>query len=189
MESEFKDRVEAELKEPYRLPVSVQLFLLVFVSLITIGLLYRMSVPSPELLIKSSIYLCVLSLVYPLFIHIDSRITQVLSFAFFGAGFFSIVFLTLRFMSISLRGALLSLAFLEIIGIQLLHHTTRIFRVRKSKEIYALDTILSGFFFSFMFLFFWKGYEGGPLDWFVSALLSIGLTMIFFYAIMPEREF
>ncbi|NIQ04890.1 MAG: hypothetical protein GWO20_03880 [Candidatus Korarchaeota archaeon] len=188
MESEFKEQVESSLETPYRFPFPVQIFLLVLLSLVTIGVLYTLSIPEPALMIRTSVFMCVLAIVYPFFIHTRNRITHTVAFALFGGGLASMVALTLRFIQVYWRGALLAVIFLEVMAVELLHHTTKIFRTRKNMGIYALDVVLSAGFFVLVFLFLWNSY-GGPLAWFPSVLLAFGLGMLFFYAIIPEQEF
>lgn len=190
MESKFEEEVQEQIEQPYKIPLSIQLFLMLFTCLITIAVLYKVRIPlKPTLLVKSSIFMFVIAFLYPILIHIENRISYTLAFALFGGAFVSMILLAITFLNLRQRSnGLLTIAFLAIIGIELLHHTTSIFRTRKSKMIFIFDGVLASFFFVIIFLLFWDGFAG-TLPWIDSILIGIGLAILYFYAILPEREF
>ncbi|MEX2689265.1 MAG: hypothetical protein Q6351_002930, partial [Candidatus Njordarchaeum guaymaensis] len=67
--------------------------------------------------------------------------------------------------------------------IELLHHVAWTIRMTKTVTLYVFDAILSGIFFVCMVIFFWY------LGIIEAILISTGLTIIFGYAILPERPF
>lgn len=190
MESKFEEEVQEQIEQPYKIPLSIQLFLMLFTCLITIAVLYKVAIPlAHSLLVKTSIFMFVLAFIYPIFIHIENRISYTIAFALFGGAFTSMILLTLTFLELgNRRNGLLTIAFLAIVGVELLHHTTSIFRTRKSKMIFIFDGVLASFFFVIIFLFFWKGFRG-TLPWIDSILIGVGLAILYFYAILPEKEF
>lgn len=187
MGSEFKETVSEEIEQQYRFPLSLQIFFQFLVVLASITILYLINTTT---IIKVATFICVFAITFPIFIHVRSRIFQTIAFALFGGAFASIILLSMNFLILeSVRGGLLTLAFLGIIGIELLHHTTKTFRVQKSTKIYVFDGVIAVAFFIDIFLFFWEGIFNGPFLLVPSFLISCALTLIFFYAILPEQEF
>lgn len=187
MEAEFKEQITEEMEEQYRFPISIQIFIQFLVALASISILYLVNT---TLIVKVSAFICILAVTFPVFIHVRNQITQTIAFALFGGAFTSIILLSVNFLIVeSFGGGLLTLAFLGIIGVELLHHTTKVFRVQKTTGIYIFDAILAVAFFIDMFLFFWEGVFNGPFPLIPSFLITCILTLIFFYAILPEQEF
>lgn len=191
MEAEFKESVEQEIEEAYRIALPVQLFLMIFSAVISIYILTIVKIPESPLQVKTSIFIVVIAFLWPYLIHVKNRLVDIIGMSLYGGALFSLTTLVLLFIDVHQpRNAVLIIPFMETLGIELFHHIAEKMRKRKSIELYAIDFILSAVFFASIFLFFWNGpYFGGSLSWISSSLIAIVLSTLFFYAILPEREF
>ncbi|MHA1609485.1 MAG: hypothetical protein ACTSUJ_05700 [Candidatus Njordarchaeales archaeon] len=183
MEEETEFVISEELEEMYRPSKFIQIMLYAIVILLSALLIYQLTVEGYlEAQVAILIFLYIATLLFPIIIKFRSLIISVIRFGFFGATFLSTVyFVLITFPMATLSDVALLIIFLEVLFIELLHHISPRFRARRGKRIFILDGILTAIFFGATFIFL------SFLGIIVGGVLSLLLSIVFFYAILPER--
>jgi len=187
---EFAPEVLAEIEAGYRLRPATQVGLMLVLVVLGIWLIQQAQLPLGTAIIVSTIYV---ALLYPLIIKIKNRLTIALSFGLYGAALTAILYwlvasyflpaLTGSQAMLSVEAIALYVIFLEIVGMELFHHLCEeyVFYERDWRS-YLLTAILSAGFFACLYVFL-SAYALG----FTAILISAVLTMMFAWAVLPEK--
>ncbi|HDI01405.1 MAG TPA: hypothetical protein ENF78_03150 [Candidatus Bathyarchaeota archaeon] len=186
---ELMPEVMAEIEAGYRLRPATQVGLMLILTLLGLWLIYLAreyyDVPLEVCIIAGTIYL---ALLYPLIIKIRNRFTIALSFGFFGAAIAAIAYwlvtnVVLMPGGLSIEAIALYVVFLEIIVMELFHHLCEeyVFYERDWRS-YLLTAVLSAGFFACLYVFL-SAYALG----FTAIVIAAVLTMMFAWAILPEK--
>lgn len=179
---EFRFEIMEDLTKSYRLSVKAQVIIFIFIMLGIIVGVYNIAFLAIELKIGAIVILA--ALIYPFIIKSVSNLSESIAMALYFGAMFSLTYLVLKFYTgQNIRDAALIFLFLEIMGIEMLHHLLERFRVEKNSKSYLLVAILSVPFFVALF------YVLQPIGMFYAIIASIAITIVFAYAIMPERPF
>ncbi|MGQ4893546.1 MAG: hypothetical protein ACP6IQ_02850 [Candidatus Njordarchaeia archaeon] len=180
-EEDIRMEMLEQLGSAYRFSTSTQIFIYMLIILGTITMLYF---AEATLKVKISLFLGVSSLLFPYIIKVQNKYTEGISISLFATTFLALIIFAWEALALNtMRDLALYIAFMEILGIELLHHVAWTIRMTKTVTLYVFDAILSGIFFVCMVIFFWY------LGIIEAILISTGLTIIFGYAILPERPF
>ncbi len=187
---EYRTLVVGRLEEAYRFRPATQVGL--FIILAALGFfLVSEAVTNPKIglsldsaVVVMTVYL---ALLYPLVIKIRNRVAISASFGFFGAAMAAIIYWLLGHMtSLTVQALALYAMFLEIVGMELFHHLCEEFVFyERDWRSYTLVGLLSAGFFAC--LWFFLGPSGCGLSIHFTLLVSVVLTMMFAWAVLPEK--
>lgn len=179
---EFRFEIMEDLTRPYRLSIKAQVMIFIFIMLSMIVGIYNIPFLTIELKIGAIVVLA--ALIYPFIIKVANNLSESIAMALYFGSMFSLVYLVLKFyVGKSIRDAALIFLFLEIMGIEMLHHLLERFRIERRSLSLLLVMILSIPFFIALF------YILQPIGMFYAIILSFAITIVFAYAILPERPF
>ena len=189
LSEEFMPEILAEVEAGYRLRPATQVGLMLILSLLGLWLIYlakeHYNLPIEVCVIAGTIYL---ALLYPLVIKIRNRLTVSISFGLYGAAMAAIAYwlVTKAILApggLSMEAVALYVIFLEIIAMELFHHLCEehVFYERDWRS-YLLTLLLSIGFFACLYVFL-SAYALG----FTSIVIAAVLTMMFAWAVLPEK--
>ena len=181
--------VLAEIEAGYRLRPATQVGLMIVAVLLGLFIIEQARLPLDVSIMVATIYV---ALLYPLIIKIRHRITIALSFGLYGAALAAILYwiimghilpLVHGTAAPRLEALALYVIFLEIVGMELFHHLCEeyVFYERDWRS-YLLVSLLSVVFFACLYIFL-SAYALG----FMAMLLSAVLTIMFAWAVLPEK--
>ncbi|MHA1617135.1 MAG: hypothetical protein ACTSX9_07515 [Candidatus Njordarchaeales archaeon] len=175
--------ISEELEETYRPSRPIQVLIYVILTLIISLVMYQLVINEMlDIELAVTTLLFSLAFLFPIIIKFRTTLIEVIKYGLFGATILSIVYLLVTRVTISsIYDLSLLVIFSEVLFIELLHHISWRFRARRSKTLLVLDAVLAAIFFVsvFMFLQF--------LGLVIGGILSLFITIVFFYAILPER--
>ena len=191
MAEEYMPLVVGRLEEAYRFRPATQIGLFIILAALGLWLVNegakRYGLSLDTVIIVMTIYL---ALLYPLIIKMRNRASIAVSFGLFGAALASIIYWLLKHMmpvaSLRVEALALYVIFLEIVGMELFHHLCEeyVFYERDWRS-YLLVGLLSAVFFAC--LWFFLGPSGCGLEPSLTVLISVVLTMMFAWAVLPEK--
>ena len=182
LEEELRFELLEDLTTSYRLSVRAQLFLYTILMLATILLVAY--VPNIPLIVGISTILVTATILYPYIIKINNIYSFSLQISLYAGSLFSIFYLVYSYVQPdNLRTLSLILLFLEVMSIELLHHVYERLKLVKTKGTYVFTAIASIIFFVLLVEILF------PIGLVLSVIFSAILTIIFAYAIFPERPF
>ena len=183
IEDELDQIIKSSLESPWRMNLIVQFMVFLIVEVIIAAIIRSLNISASA---QYTYFIISLAFFYPLIIKAPGRIFKSLAFGFFGAALLVLSHnLVVRY-GINpqhIADIALFLLVLEIIAIFLLRHTAMEFRVTRTKTIYIFDAIASIIFFILMLTFLY----GLGVDTITNILISIALTVIYGYSILPEH--
>ena len=177
--SENENEIIQELSKNYKFKLPTQLLLLIFIIIgIFIGLEYA---PFP-LETKIASFVILLGLIFPVIVNVKTKWRSAIALGLWGASSILIIAWTIDFVAIDNIAAIgLYVAFLEIVLIEFLHHIG-IEIIEKNKVGYIVGSVLGVIFFVSVSLFFYQ------ISISYVIYFGIPLSVIFVYAILPERK-
>jgi len=181
--------VLAEIEAGYRLRPATQVGLMIVMVLLGLFIIEQAKLPLDVSIMVATIYV---ALLYPLIIKIRHRLAIALSFGLYGAALAAILYwiitghilpLVQGGQAVRLEALALYVIFLEIVGMELFHHLCEeyVFYERDWRS-YLMVSLLSVVFFACLYIFL-SAYALG----FMALLLSAVLTIIFAWAVLPEK--
>ncbi len=180
---ELDQIIKDSLESPWRMNLIVQFMVLALVEVIIAAIIRSTPMSDSS---KLSYFILSLAIFYPMIIKEYGRIFRSIGFGFFGAAIavsaynFAMIFgLSLT----NLADVALYILVIEIISIFLLRHVAVEFRVTKTTTIYVFDAFASIIFFVFLSILL----AGLGLDIITNLMVSIVMTVIFAYSILPEH--
>ena len=178
---EFKFEIMEDLTRPYRFSPKAQV---AYFILIVLGVILGVSYLPLSLELKIASVIFVTALIYPFIIKVVNVIVESVGMALYAGAMFALVYLLINYLTLNnIRNVALLVIFLEVIGIEMLHHIMERFRIERGGKTYLITGILSVIFFiASLYVFL-------PIGILYAALLSAVLTIVFVYAILPERPF
>ena len=189
MAEEYMPMVVGRLEEAYRFRPATQVGLFLIMACLGLWLIdkgmKRFGIPLDVAIVIAAIYL---ALLYPLIIKVRNRFTIAASFGFFGAALASIIYWLVFHAPLvaRLEAVALYAMFLEIVGMELFHHLCEEFVFyERDWRSYLVVSILSAGFFACLWCFL--GPLGCGLDTWLTVLISAILTMMFAWAVLPEK--
>ena len=189
MAEEYMPMVIGRLEEAYRFRPATQAGLFILLAAAGIWLAYegasRYGLSADAIVIVVTIYL---ALLYPLVIKTRNRFSISASFGFFGAAIAAIIYwlVSHAMRPLSLEALALYVMFLEIVGMELFHHLCEefVFYERDWRSFLIVGILSAGFYACLLiFLGPWGCGLGTPL----AALISVVLTLMFAWAVLPEK--
>jgi len=178
-EDEFP--IPKRLEDAYRFKPATQL--LVYIVLLVIGALILSVVKLGwPLDLYIVIFVVYAALLFPVVIKIENQWKVSFSLGLYGAAMAAIIYWTVTLLeSFDLRSVSLYVLFLLIMTVELLHHLGEDIAYEEDKKVYIGVTVLSVIFFIFLYMFL------SAYDWRVTVFGSILATILFAYAILPEK--
>jgi len=183
LEDELDQIIKSSLESPWRLNLIVQFMVFLLIEVITVAVIRTLPLSDGA---QFTYFVISLAFFYPLIIKTPGRIFKSLAFGFFGAALLVLAYnLAVRYglNPAHLADIALFLLVLEIISIFLLRHTAMEFRITRTMAIYIFDAIASLIFFGLMMTFLY----GLGVDIITNLLISITMTVIYGYSILPEH--
>jgi len=181
MEEEIKVEIMEDLTAPYRLSIKAQLSIFSLLMIATVAVAYSVTAP---LDIKIAGVLFIAAYFYPIIIKIYNNISESIGMALYGASMFTFVWLIIKYIGLNnMQNTALLIIFIEVLGIEMFHHIVERFRIVRSKKMYLMTAILSVIFFIALLTVLL------PLGPIPATLITITVTIVFAYAILPERPF
>ena len=178
---EFKFEILEDLTKPYRLSTKAQV-LLYIISLLTTDLVAYLTPISLEIKIAGIIF--VAALLYPYIIKVVNTLTESIGIALYAGSVFVIAYLIIKYIGFpNIRTTALLVIFLEVLSIEMFHHIAERFRIEKTKVSYVITVVLSVIFLIALYIVL------SPLGVIVGGVITAIITVIFGYAILPERPF
>ncbi len=182
---EIKFEIVEDLTRPYRLSLKAQIALYVLSLIFTVVILYYIPVPL-SLEMKIMYFVAVAAIIYPYTIKIINALSESLALSLYVGAMFAIIYVLLKIYSpASLREVMMLLIFLEVLGVELLNHLFNRFRWSRSKWMYVLAGVLAAIFFVALFTIL----NIPTLGSFIALIISAVFSVVFYYAIIPERPF
>ena len=177
--NEVYDDIIYELEKQYKFKLPTQMVLLILIMVVMfIGLEYAPF----SMEIKITSYIIILSLVFPVIVNVKTKWQSAIAFGLWGTASILLIVWTIDLVEFGNLGAIgLYIAFLEIILIEFLHHIG-IEIITKDKKGYILDVVLTLIFFVSISLFLYQ------ISWSWIIYAGVSLSVIFAYAILPERK-
>lgn len=178
---EPSEEIIERLQTQYRFKTSTQIILLVIFMLI--GYFALEYSPIPMMLeTKIKVFVIYLALIFPIIIKTENRYTFSIAMGLYGAASIVIIIWTYETIFVAEQPVVgLYIAFLEIILVELLHHIG-VEIVPRGKQGYIVGVALTIVFFVALSTFLI--YYGIP----ILILVGVPLSLIFLYAILPERK-
>jgi len=178
-EEEFP--IPKRLEDAYRFKPSTQI--LIYIVLLVIGaLVLSMLKLGWPLTIYIVIFIVYAALLFPVVIKIENQWKITFSLGLYGAAMAAIVYWTTTLLeSFDLRSVSLYVLFLLIMTVELFHHLGEDIVYEESKKVYVGVAVLSAIFFTFLYMFLLA------YDWRITIFGSILATILFAYAILPEK--
>ncbi|RLG72260.1 MAG: hypothetical protein DRO23_10710 [Thermoprotei archaeon] len=178
-EEEFP--IPKRLEDAYRFKPSTQI--LIYIVLLVIGaLVLSMIKLGWSLTVYIVIFIVYAALLFPVVIKIENQWKTAFSLGLYGAAMAAIIYWTITFLeSFDLRSVSLYVLFLLIMTVELFHHLGEDIAYEESKKVYIAVATLSALFFIFIYMFL------SAYDWRITVFGSILATILFAYAILPEK--
>ena len=177
--SEEEFPIPKRLEDAYRFKTSTQV--LIYLILLVIGALI-LSIVNWPLTVSIVIFIVYAALAFPVIIKVENQWKMGISLGLYGAAMAAIITWTISFIeSFDLRSISLYILFLEIMTVELLHHLGEDIAYKEDKKIYIGVGVLAVIFFIFLYIFL------SAYDWRITVFGSIIATIIFAYAILPEK--
>ena len=186
-----EEEVIARIGQGYRFRPATQVGLMLILSVLGVWAIYegfsRLWPPFNELETIITMSIIYVALIYPVIIKLGNRAATVLSFGLFGAALVATVYWLIT--HVQLTGDPVAIAlyvmFMEIVSMELFHHLceTYVFYERDWRSYLIVGILSAGFFACMWMLLGPQGYGLGSL----AIVLSVILTMMFAWAVLPER--
>jgi len=177
--NEVYDDIIYELEKQYKFKLPTQMVLLI---LIMVVMFISLEYAPFSMEIKITSYIIILSLVFPVIVNVKTKWQSAIAFGLWGTASILLIVWTIDLVEFGNPGAIgLYIAFLEIILIEFLHHIG-IEIITKDKKGYILDVVLTLIFFVSISLFLYQ------ISWSWIIYAGVPLSVIFAYAILPERK-
>lgn len=184
-EDELEEILRASLEGPWRLSLIVQLMVFAIVEVVIAAIL-RLPTLNLSPAAQLSYFTISLAFFFPLLVRTYHRVIRSISFGLYGAAIaviaYDLVFY-FRFDPNKMADIVLFLLILLIISVVLLRHVAVEFRVTRTTTVYIYVAFITAIFFaltlSFLLLI--------KVDIITSLMVTIVLTVIFGYAILPEH--
>jgi len=178
-EDEFP--IPKRLEDAYRFKSSTQI--LIYIVLLVIGALVlsmiKLGWPLELYIVIFTVYA---ALLLPVVIKIENQWKITLCLGLYGAAIAAIIYWTITLLeSFNLRSISLYVLFLLIMTVELFHHLGEDIVYEEDKKIYIGVAVVSAIFFVFLYLFL------SAYDWRITIFGSILATILFAYAILPEK--
>lgn len=184
--SSEKEEIRFELLEriedAYRLPTSFQVTLFVILEVVIISILYALKVPLEFSVI---IFLLATAFIYPYVIKTKTLITEMVGVVIFGSTIAAVLYYLAKGVKIGDPNFWVLVIFILVFGVELLHHIHEKAKTIKSPAIIAVDIVLTVIFAFAMWMFLYRlGFD--PV-W--TIILTVLLSVFYFYAIFPEKPY
>lgn len=179
MSKEISEDIIYELEKQYKFKLPTQILLMI---LLTVIMFLGLEVAPFSLEIKFASFVILLALIFPVIVNVKAKWRYAISLGLWGAASATLIMWTISFVEFgNLSSIGLYIAFLEIVLIEFLHHVG-IELIKKTKSGYVLAVCLALIFFVSISFFLYQ------ISWSLIIYINVPLTVIFTYAIMPERK-
>jgi len=181
---ELKFEVLERIEDAYRFPVSIQLFLLFIAEMILFGVLYGLRVPLPEALI---VFLLGTAILYPILIKVRNFLSELVAAVIYGCMMASVAYYLFYvvYKGLLTKEFWMLVILILVFGVELFHHMYEKAKTLRTVPIYTADIILSIVFAFSVFMFL----QAINVDIIWSILIAIATTVLYAYAIFPEKPY
>jgi len=181
---ELKFELLEAIEDAYRMPKSVQIFLFVMLEIIMFAVLYHLQVILQPYGFVA--FLLFTGLIYPMVIKVRNFITEMIAVVLYGAIIFSVGWYVWEMAQTAKPEEIwMIVIFLLVFGVELFHHMYEKARTVKTPSIIIADLVLAGIFAFATFMLL----QAIKIDIVWSILVTIGATVIYAYAILPEKPY
>ncbi len=181
---ELKFEVLERIEDAYRLPISIQIFLLLIAEMILFGILYGLHIALPEALI---VFLLGTAIMYPIIIKVRNFLSELIAVVIYGCLMSSVGYYL--FYKVHTGGLTkefwMLVIFVLVFGVELFHHMYEKAKTLRTTSVYIVDIILTVIFFAASFMFLRT--INVNMVW--SALVSVAVALLYAYAIFPEKPY
>ena len=183
VEDELDEIIKSSLERPWRLNLIVQIMTFAIVEVIVAALIRSTGISEAA---QYTYFVISLAVFYPAIVRAYHPVLKSIAFGLYGAAVTLIAYNLVIYFDLTLsRLTDLSLyvLILLIVSVILLRHVATEFRVTKSTVVYVFDAVITFIFFAFSLIFLIQLIG----DIVTGTLVSIVLTVIFGYSILPEH--
>ena len=182
-EDELDEIIKSSLEGPWRLNLIVQFMTFAIVEVIVVALIRSTGITEAA---QYTYFIISLAVFFPAIVRAYHRILKSLAYGFYGAAVLVIAYNLVYYFDLQLTRLTdisLYILILLMVSIILLRHIAVEFRVTRSTVVYVFDATVTIIFFVFSLVFFVTVLS----DVITGILVSIVLTVIFGYSILPEH--
>jgi len=180
---ELEEILRSSLEGPWRLNLIVQIMVFAIVEVIIAAVIRATGIsPAAQL----SYFIISLAFFFPLLIRTYHRVIKSITFGLYGSAMAVIAYDLVFYFGLNpakLADIILFLLILLIISVVLLRHVAVEFRVTRTTTVYIYVAVITVIFFALMLSFL---YLIG-IDIITTLMVTIILTVIFGYSILPEH--
>jgi len=186
-----EEEIIARIGQGYRFRPATQVGLMLILSVIGVWGIYegfsRLWPPFNELETIITMSIIYVALLYPVVVKLETRAANILSFGFFGAALVATVYWLITHVQFTRDPVAIALyvMFMEIVSMELFHHLCEayVFYERDWRSYLIVGILSAGFFACMWMLLGPQGYGLGS----IAIVLAVVLTMMFAWAVLPEK--